>query len=73
MANGKIRVRLRAFDVELIDKQGKEIDMDAIARQSQKEEHRSMKAIYGEISHNEEVYQEQVDTSDEEVAEDIVN
>ncbi len=61
------------LDVELIDKQGKEIDMDAIARQSQKEEHRSMKAIYGEISHNEEVYQEQVDTSDEEVAEDIVN
>ncbi len=35
------------LDVKLMDKENKEIDMDAIARQVQKEEHLSMQSIYG--------------------------
>ena len=35
------------LDIKLMDKDNKEINMDAIARQAQKEEHISMQSIYG--------------------------
>ncbi len=63
------------LDVELINKEGKVIDMDALARQAQKEEHRSMKAIYDNPNHEEEVNAKAIEESsdDEETLVESIN
>ena len=63
------------LDVELINKEGKTIDMDALARQAQKEERRSIRAIYDSPNHDQEVAEQTVKESvdDEETVDEMLN
>ena len=63
------------LDVELINKEGKTIDMDALARQAQKEERRSIRAIYDNINHDQDVAEQTVKESvdDEETVDEMLN
>ncbi len=71
-----------SMNVELRDKEGKIIDMDVLARQSQKEEQRSLRSIrnLGQTSNNpadedeedEESNDQKIDSSDEEVVKEMM-
>lgn len=64
------------MDVELRDKEGKLIDMDVLARQTQKEEQKSMRNIrtLGENSnHGEETIEDSEETSDESITDELMN
>ena len=69
-----------SINVELRDKEGKLIDMDVLARQTQKEEQRSMRSIrslgQGESSVSDNLQkseEEKVDTTDQEVVDELLN
>ena len=64
------------MDVELRDKEGKLIDMDVLARQTQKEEQKSMRNIrtLGENSnHGEETIEDSEESSDESITDELMN
>ena len=66
------------MDVELFGKDGKVIDMDSLARQTQQEEQRSMRAVRNignensSTEKNSEVYDD-VDVLDTQVADELFN
>lgn len=69
-----------SINVELRDKEGKLIDMDVLARQTQKEEQRSMRSIrslgQGDSSvsdNSQKIEEEKVDTTDQEVVDELLN